>query len=135
MADVSKLKVSNTTYDIKDTTARNNIADSGWQNVTQNQGTWTYAECRKIGKMVEVRGYITSLGVTSGAVLTLPSGYAPSQDIQVYGPCGWVTDPCIVRWYIGTNGAIAMDWCLSLVDGSSVTVNTWKKICITYMID
>lgn len=135
MANISKLKLDGSTYDIKDETARNNMADSGWVNLTQNQGTWDYAKIRKIGKMVEVRGYTSSLGAPTGTILTLPNGFAPSDYIYSFGGNGWTTAPTISRWVVTPQGTISLDWALSFVDGTNLTTPTWKRFNITYFID
>lgn len=114
---------------------KSEIADSGWINLTVNQGTWEYAKIRKIGKMVEIRAYSTSFGAPSGTVFTLPSGYAPNEYIYSFGANGWTTAPTLSRWVVTPTGTISIDWALSFVDGTNLTTNTWKRFNIIYMID
>lgn len=135
MADMSKLKVGSDTYDVKDTTARNALTDSGWQNLTVQQGTWEYAKVRKIGKLVEIRGYTTAIGTPSGAVLTLPNGYAPHDYVYDFGADGWTTAPTLARWVVTPDGDIVIDWALSFVDGTNLTTDTWKRFNITYFVE
>lgn len=132
----TKIKAGNTlTSSYASGTLTLDMNDSGWQNLTQNQGTWEYAKCRKIGKIVEIRGYITSLGAPSGVILTLPSGYAPHEYIYAFGANGWTTAPTLSRWVVTPEGTISLDWALSFVDGTNLTTNTWKRFSVTYMIE
>lgn len=136
MTNVSKIKLDGATYDIKDEIARNNTSDSGWINLTINQGTWDYAKIRKIGKIVEIRAYSSSFGTPSGTtVFTLPTGFAPTEYIYAFGANGWTTAPTISRWVVTPSGTISIDWSLSFVDGTNLTTNTWKRFNIIYFID
>lgn len=114
---------------------KTDYTDSGWVNLTENQGTWEYAKIRKIGKIVEIRAYSTSFGAPTGTVFTLPTGYAPSEYIYAYGGNGWTTAPTLSRWVVTPEGTISIDWALSFVDGTNLTTNTWKRFNITYMIN
>lgn len=111
------------------------VSDTGWVNVTINQGTWQYAQVRKIGKIVKFRAKSNSFGRSSGTIFTIPSGYRPSQQESAYGAAGWVSAPTISRWFFNTDGTCGMDWNLSLVNGTDITENTWKKIEATWFID
>ena len=111
------------------------LNDSGWVNCTTSKGTWSYCQVRKIGKVVHLRGYATSLGAPSGTIFTIPSGYRPSQAENAFGQAGWVSAPTISRWYFNTDGACGMDWNLSLVNGTNITENTWKRVSATWFVD
>lgn len=109
--------------------------DSGWQNITPTTGTWSYCQIRRIGKVVHFRAYASSLGVPSGAFITIPAGYRPSQNENAYGENGWVSAPTIARWWFNTDGSVGIDWSLSLVNGTNITENTWKRVFHTWFID
>lgn len=109
--------------------------DTGWINCTTLTGTWNYAKIRRIGKIVFLDAYASSLDGNTGNKLQLPVGFIPPQQISVYGTTGWVSAPTIARWYISTNGYVGIDWVLSLINGSNVTENTWKRIQTTFFVD
>lgn len=61
MADFTKIIVDNTTYDVKDATARDLLYDTGWQNINIdttkiNNWSWEPFSYRKIGKIVYIHG-------------------------------------------------------------------------------
>ncbi len=109
--------------------------DTGWINCTTLTGTWNYAKIRRIGKIVFLDAYASSLDGNTGNKLQLPVGFIPPQQLSVYGSTGWISAPTIARWYISTNGYAGIDWVLSLINGSNVTENTWKRIQTSFFVD
>jgi len=86
--------------------------DTGWINLTPATGTWTSLRYRRIGKLVQVEGYASSLTVSNGAagtIATIPSEYRPSvtQYGTATGASGWIGRVYVVA----SNGNIAIDAC------------------------
>ena len=125
---------SGTTY-IDGKNATTLLDDSGWVNCTTSQGTWNFCQVRKIGKVVHLRAFASSLGRPNGAVFTIPSGYRPSQQEVFYASAGFSTGYTIVRTYINTDGSVGMDWNINMGTGQDVTANTWKRFDYTYFVD
>ena len=111
------------------------VEDSGWVNCTTSQGTWQYAQVRKIGKVVKFRARCNSLGRPNGTILTIPSGYRPSQLEYCYGSAGYSTGFSIVRWYVNTDGTCGMDWNVLMSTGADTTATTWKEVNATWFVD
>lgn len=66
MADVSKIKLENDLYDIKDSTARSQLVDTGWINISVDTNkidnfSWEPIAYRKIGKIVYIHGGASTL--------------------------------------------------------------------------
>ena len=91
------------------------LADTNWQTVTFATGysrydtTYDTVQCRKFGKVVEIRGVWKptankSASISAVKFASLPTGFAPSSDIRVLQPGSdkntyWLT--------IGTNGNLS----------------------------
>lgn len=112
-----------------------NYSDSGWVNCQTSQGSWDFCQVRKIGKVVHLRAFASSLGRPNGTIFTIPSGYRPSQQEVFYASAGFLTGYTIVRTYVNTDGSVGMDWNINMGSGQDVTANTWKRFNYTYFVD
>ena len=108
--------------------------DTGWINLTPSMGTWSSLRYRKIGKLVQIEGYASSLKVTNGVVgtiATIPSGYRPSSHQYgiATGVSGW-TGRANVN---ANNGVIYMDACK--VNSGAYAGTGYAAFNIMYFID
>ena len=62
--------------------------DSGWKSITPLIGTpatgYYVPKYRKIGKMVELRGYVSNVTKTGADIFVLPEGFRPSSRLRLY---------------------------------------------------
>lgn len=108
--------------------------DTGWLSLTPSMGTWDSLRYRRIGKVVQITGYASSLKVTNGVVgtiATIPSGYRPSSHQYgiATGVAGW-TGRANVN---ASNGVIYMDACKS--SSGSYNGTGYAAFNIMYFID
>lgn len=66
----------------------NKTKDSGWKTITPLIGTaatgYYVPKYRKIGKMVELRGYVSNITELGADIFGLPEGFRPSGRLRIY---------------------------------------------------
>jgi hypothetical protein len=119
--------------------------DTGWQTLALGSEFAVYsadgsspAQCRRIGKMVEVRGIVKNtveiLGSTDmHTITTLPSGYIPSQPIykicQGSGNCTW-----LLR--VSTNGKVDLSrYRNGEITATMSPLGVWLPFQVTFFVD
>jgi hypothetical protein len=90
---------------------RHMLADSGWQNVTLQNGWTVYGDgsygtlavYRKVGSIVFLRGLLTSTAATAGTAFTLPAGYRPAGVTRLFGAHA---DSGFARYDVSSDGRV-----------------------------
>lgn len=122
------------------------MIDSGWQTLSVNSSLFkTYdtsavnaVRCRKIGKMVEVRGIVAPAveiagSTTSHVIATLPTGFRP--DCSVYTLCQG-SGNCVWVLQVSSNGSIYFSRYRN--GGTSTTIQAsgaWLPFHITFFVN
>lgn len=116
------------------------VADSGWIDLTLNNGITQGTICgkpqiRKIGNRVVLRGGVSfTTSNSSVALFTVPTGYEPADVIYKMCATGGTR---IGRLVVGHSGSAAIDWIYRLDGTSKVTGEeiTWLDINMEYYTD
>lgn len=108
--------------------------DTGWINLTPEEDVttldWFPIQCRKIGKIVEVRGSLVINNISWGKKLfQLPEGFYPSNEVDSIHRCTY--DAALTINIINTSGEFCY---LTSVNGGTDTRRD-ETIHLTYLVD
>lgn len=112
-------------------------ADSGWRTLTLTTGIVSYAEtqtpqCRKIGKMVFVRGAVKNVFAV-GVLATLPAGFRPNATISFIQNTSLREGgfPMFARFTINAAGEIKLE---AISDGAAFGESKWFPIHFSFLV-